>query len=180
LLEGKDNKELKVKFQEISEAGTQYVITDLAWVPDDLLSSKMNAEAVLLLTKKSDNRIELSGELKTEVILTCDFCLETFSLPVDASMQFILDCTGDDHWHVHQLECKEADLDIVTLEEPVVDLGDILREQLYLSLPLRKICCNGCQGLCTVCGTNLNKTSCHCSTSVKSFPFAVLDRLKKV
>jgi uncharacterized protein len=101
-------------------------------------------------------------------------------MPIDSSMQFILDCSGEnDNWNIQEIELKEEDIDTVSLVEPVVDILDILRQQLYLSLPVRNICADGCQGLCPVCGINLNQECCTCSETRRQSPFAVLEKLKK-
>ena len=45
-----------------------------------------------------------------------------------------------------------------------VDLDEIIQEQVYLSLPIIRILCKeNCQGLCPVCGNNLNKENCQCN-----------------
>ena len=43
-----------------------------------------------------------------------------------------------------------------------LDLGDVLREQLYLTLPLKRLCREDCRGLCPTCGKNLNTGACGC------------------
>ena len=43
-------------------------------------------------------------------------------------------------------------------------IGDILREQVLLALPMKVLCRVDCKGLCPVCGTNLNFNSCNCPT----------------
>jgi DUF177 domain-containing protein len=37
-----------------------------------------------------------------------------------------------------------------------------MREQFYLSLPMKPLCRSDCRGLCVVCGTNLNREPCSC------------------
>ncbi len=58
-----------------------------------------------------------------------------------------------------------------------VDLGDVVREQIYLSLPMQSICKESCRGLCPVCGANLNETSCLCRKTESPPAFSKL-RLK--
>jgi uncharacterized protein len=41
-------------------------------------------------------------------------------------------------------------------ENDVIDLGQLMREQFYLSLPMKPLCRDDCRGLCAVCGENLN------------------------
>ena len=44
----------------------------------------------------------------------------------------------------------------------VIDLDDVIREQVYLSLPIKRLCRETCSGLCPSCGLNLNKEQCQC------------------
>jgi len=37
-----------------------------------------------------------------------------------------------------------------------------MREQCYLSLPMKPLCRPDCRGLCPQCGTNLNRGACAC------------------
>ena len=43
-----------------------------------------------------------------------------------------------------------------------IDLKDIVREQIYLSIPMKSLCSEGCLGLCPICGKNLNQGPCQC------------------
>jgi len=54
-----------------------------------------------------------------------------------------------------------------------------MHEQLYLALPMKPLCQNGCQGLCATCGTNLNRTTCDCQPHWDDPRLAVLKALKK-
>jgi uncharacterized protein len=57
----------------------------------------------------------------------------------------------------------EKDLDTAFYRDGVIDLRELVREQLYLQLPMKPLCRESCAGLCPVCGTNLNTGSCECS-----------------
>ena len=43
-----------------------------------------------------------------------------------------------------------------------IDLGEMIREQLFLGLPMKRLCSEGCQGLCPSCGVDRNASSCQC------------------
>ena len=44
----------------------------------------------------------------------------------------------------------------------LTDLGEMVREQVLLALPLRRLCREECRGLCPSCGVNRNADSCDC------------------
>ena len=39
-----------------------------------------------------------------------------------------------------------------------LDLGEMVREQFFLAVPLRRLCREDCRGLCPTCGANRNLT----------------------
>jgi uncharacterized protein len=83
-----------------------------------------------------------------------------------------------DSLQVKELECNIQDPDSIILDEPVVDFDDVLRQQLYLLLPMKRLCSEQCKGLCSRCGVNLNLAECRCANERQDLPFAVLAQLK--
>jgi uncharacterized protein len=53
-----------------------------------------------------------------------------------------------------------------------------MQEQFYLSLPMKPLCSEDCQGLCPVCGTNLNRDTCDCRRDWDDPRFAALKNLR--
>ncbi|WP_152362405.1 YceD family protein [Microlunatus speluncae] len=47
------------------------------------------------------------------------------------------------------------------LQNDLVDLEPILRDQVVLDLPFRPLCRDDCEGLCATCGANLNDNPDH-------------------
>ena len=60
-------------------------------------------------------------------------------------------------------EVGEQELDTAFYQDGVIDLRQLVREQIFLMLPMKPLCLESCAGLCPVCGTNLNTGSCECS-----------------
>jgi len=170
---------VKIAFTDISKAGNRYEINDDAWFPEPDLHRSAPVRAELVLNRKGDSRIEVQGSLRTGAGLVCDRCLADYDFAVDVKFHLVLEVPSEESWHIKELECSGADLDTVLLTEPVVDFGDILRQQLYLSLPDKLVCSPECKGLCPKCGLDLNTGDCSCVTEAKESPFAVLAKLKK-
>lgn len=169
-----------LSFSEIPEQGIHLEINDRAWFPEEQVRRSGSVTATLFLAKKGENKVEIRGRLVAEVLLVCDRCLSEFIHKIDAPIQLILDAgEAEIHWRVQDLEGTKADIDTVLLDAPKIDLGEILREQVFLALPEKQLCSESCAGLCRKCGTNLNKDSCSCTLEVRNSPFAVLARLKK-
>ena len=43
-----------------------------------------------------------------------------------------------------------------------LDLTDVLQQYVIAELPMKPLCRSDCQGLCQVCGGNLNEKRCNC------------------
>ena len=65
----------------------------------------------------------------------------------------------------------------VEAPEGVLDVGEIARTIFYLELPQRVLCKDDCKGLCPVCGTDLNLSTCSCKQVKKG---KGLEGLKKL
>ncbi len=47
----------------------------------------------------------------------------------------------------------------------IIDLTESIREDIIIAFPMKPLCSKDCKGLCPLCGKNLNKGACGCSTS---------------
>ena len=128
---------------------------------------------------KDKAQFRLVGHVQTALELPCDRCLEPFIWPVDAEFdlryQPRVDNTG-----AGEREIEEDDLSTAFYERQTIDLQQLMREQFYLSLPMKPLCRDDCRGLCPVCGTDLNRDSCGCTREWEDPRLAALKQLKSV
>jgi uncharacterized protein len=111
---------------------------------------------------KDQEKIRIVGTVKTVLELDCSRCLEGFGVPVDASCDLLyIPASGAPN--VEEKEIEEDDLDTAYYREGAIDLADLVREQMYLALPMKPLCQENCRGLCPECGTNLNFEACTCA-----------------
>ena len=59
-------------------------------------------------------------------------------------------------------EIQEDDLTTAFYQNDEIDLGQMMLEQFYLTLPMKPLCAADCRGLCPVCGINRNRGTCLC------------------
>jgi DUF177 domain-containing protein len=111
---------------------------------------------------KDHATVRLAGTLRTTIELDCSRCLEGFTLRVDAAFDVQYQPSSQIPSEADR-EVGEEDLDTAFYRDGVIDLRELVREQLYLQLPMKPLCRESCAGLCPVCGTNLNSGSCDCS-----------------
>jgi uncharacterized protein len=57
-------------------------------------------------------------------------------------------------------------------------LEDVLREQVFLALPLKAICRDDCRGLCPHCGKNLNVEACDCAAPLEDPRWSALKEIR--
>lgn len=127
---------------------------------------------------KDKQQYQLIGRVTTSLELPCGRCLEPFTWPVAGEFNLRYQPrsqnTGSD-----EREIQEDDLATAFYENEEIDLGQLMREQVYLSLPMKPLCSDACHGLCPVCGTNLNRGSCDCKPEWEDPRMAVLKTLKR-
>ena len=111
---------------------------------------------------KDQARIRLAGRLRTTLELDCSRCLEGFAVPIDAPFDVQYQPSTAIPAEADR-EVGEDDLETAFYRDGIIDLRELVREQLYLQLPMKPLCRESCAGLCPVCGTNLNTGSCECS-----------------
>jgi uncharacterized protein len=112
--------------------------------------------------QKDGDRYRLVGTLTSALEVTCSRCLEPFTVPIDVPF---------DLWYVPQVlnrgegerEIEEDDLATAYFRDDLIDLGQLMREQFVLALPMKPLCLETCKGLCPQCGVNLNQVTCMCT-----------------
>jgi uncharacterized protein len=123
------------------------------------------APATLAFTvAKDDDRFRLAGTLTTTLELGCSRCLEAFTLPVNAAfdLRYLPEGTAATDADTEDGELADEDTSAAYYRDDEIDLGDLMREQFYLALPMKPLCRPDCKGLCPQCGTNLNTDICQC------------------
>ncbi len=127
---------------------------------------------------KDKDRFHLVGRVKTTLGMPCSRCLEPFTIDVDAAFDLHYQPLVP-HQGPSEREVEAGDLDAAFYENDEIDLGQLMGEQFYLSLPMKPLCKDDCKGLCSNCGTNLNKATCDCNTQWEDPRLAALRALKK-
>ena len=126
---------------------------------------------------KDDEQFRLVGTARTTLEMPCSRCLDPYIMPVDQAFDLRYQPrarnTGEG-----EREIEEDDLTTAFYENDEIDLGQLMREQFYLALPMKPLCREDCRGLCPVCGTNLNKGTCSCTREWEDPRFAALKKLK--
>ena len=108
--------------------------------------------------------VELHGSLRTRVAVACGRCLKSVELPieVDFTERFTPAVSWKDE---EQHELSEADLDLAAFDGEGIDLDQLVKEEILLTMPAVVVCSEECKGLCPNCGADFNAGGCDCATN---------------
>jgi uncharacterized protein len=124
------------------------------------------------------NDIRVVGDLSSRVELACARCLEPVVRDVTKTFDLLYRPLGVDAGRA-EMSVTTAEAEVGYYEGEGLELGDVLREQLLLALPLKAICREDCRGLCPHCGHNLNFEQCTCSEPVEDPRWTALKDIRE-
>lgn len=126
---------------------------------------------------KDKSTFRLVGSTETTLEVPCSRCLEPLTLPVHASFDLRYQPHSTNVGNDEE-EIEEDDLTTAFYQNDEIDLGQLMREQFYLALPMKPLCSENCKGLCPVCGTNLNTGNCDCKRDWEDPRLAALKEIR--
>lgn len=163
-------EEIREEGLELKEPFTLQQLTETLG-PDHELGYKPRAGSEVKATfHKVSGGVLLTAELKAEVTAPCKRCLTDVDLSVPVSFTLSLlprvraeGDSEDDEDGPRRSQIGSFDLEDAN-QEPfdgkTIDVDPIVREQVLLALPMYVVCDEDCQGLCPVCGQDLNEKQC--------------------
>ena len=125
---------------------------------------------------REEETVHVTGELLAPLELVCGRCLDTFPLRIARKLELFF-LPHREEQEEDEVELTERDMVVAYYREHSIDLGEMVREQLFLAVPMKRLCDAGCQGLCPRCGVNRNRGSCQCPAADADPRLASLARL---
>jgi len=96
--------------------------------------------------------ILVEAQVETRVEIECVRCLELF--PYETVLE-VEETIG--------LGRPRPGITYTLTDEGWFDPLPLLREQIWVNLPMKPLCRPDCKGICPECGANLNLEPCHCA-----------------
>ena len=128
--------------------------------PIDLQRSMLAFSGPVSFTGTASNvgrQIVVTGTATANATLTCDRCLEKYAVQLSAELLETFrradEVSGDG---------ADDDDERTYATDDIIDLAEPIEQGFVLSMPMKLLCSDGCQGLCSRCGANLNKGACEC------------------
>jgi uncharacterized protein len=109
---------------------------------------------------KAENSFVLTGKIVGDLILECSRCLKEFTYPIDVEIS--------DELFIDDIEDLHN-----------VDIFPTLVSDIILEIPIKPLHDEDCQGLCPVCGQDLNEGDCDCEVETVDPRLAKLKDFKQ-
>ena len=146
----------KIEFDESFEPGTiDFSGADVRQV------TPLVAQGVARLLPNTGGQIRIEGSFQVDLATECDRCLG----PADFHLKDRYDLfyhPSEDEPASDEVEIDAGGAEIAFYEGDGLELADVIKEQVLLSLPMQRVCRDDCRGICPVCGSNRNEVPCHC------------------
>jgi uncharacterized protein len=172
-------------FLSIKEMELRKVRFDETFAPGELdfqqdairQTGPLHAQGTAELLANTEGEVRIEGHLDVQMETECDRCLGRAQIPVNMGfdlfyrpMSFIA--------RDEEVEIDEGEAQLGFYAGSGMELEDILREQILLSIPMQRVCREDCQGICAVCGQNRNETPCNCNSHPADHRWGALQGLK--
>jgi uncharacterized protein len=136
---------------------------------------EVQGEAELLAHTLGEIRIQ--GHLKVRMVAACDRCLEPAEFPIDSDFDLFYRPAKRKGFE-EEVEIDEGETEIAFYDGGGVELKEVLREFVLLSMPMQRICGESCRGICPACGQNRNLVNCGCELKPVDDRWSVLKKLQ--
>jgi len=123
--------------------------------------------------------VDLQAHLDARLDLSCGRCLEAVPFQLSSEVALTLVPAAAEPGPGQEIEVTDEDAALFACPEGKADLESLVTEQIYLALPLKPLCSEGCKGLCPECGANRNRTQCDCQREVIDPRLAPLLQFRK-
>lgn len=126
-------------------------------------------EPFILTVSNVAGKLHIKGKTEIRLRMPCDRCLDDVEIPfsVQIDSRVLPDKASDGIGGVSEQDSEIRDIDEFSfLDGCILDVDKLVSDEIVVALPTKVLCKEDCKGLCTVCGTNLNHSSCSCNRSV--------------
>ena len=113
------------------------------------------APVTLQISNRENRQLLIFGSVELEVGIPCGRCLE--EVPTQICFDINKELSMNDGVIVDE-EMEETDY-LIGFE---LDVDKLVYAEILVNWPMKVLCKETCEGICKVCGMNLNKGNCDC------------------
>jgi uncharacterized protein len=157
--------------QKSGEAASYSFETELSKIVEDCVAgAKLNLS---VNASVSGDKILIKGCFQVTTEDDCSRCLEPFMNVVEADFSeafTVLKSYSEENCDYLASETANN----LTVTGDYLYLDEYIRQQIILAQEISPVCKPDCKGLCPVCGSDLNKATCSCSSDNKTIDVRLL------
>ena len=110
------------------------------------------------LTNMGNQKLHIEADFTIHLNIPCDRCLDDVLHKYEICVDRKIDVSE---------RADNQDLDDVSfISEYNLDVDMLVYEEVFVRLPMKNLCNEDCKGICSVCGTNLNRGECGCDRRI--------------
>lgn len=122
------------------------------FISDDVTLSPLEGSFVATHTSEG---VYINGRFQSAIQTECVRCLEDAFVPITLKLDELF-------YYPPEVAPESEDNYTFIGETGFIDLSPLVRELSLLETPIKTLCRPDCQGLCMICGQNLNEADCGC------------------
>ncbi len=175
-------------FISVQELELKKVLFDTAFPPGEIdyvddgdrlsQATPLLADGSAELLPHTEGEIRVRGHLAVTMHCDCNRCLEPAEFALDSSFDLFYrpaEVAGKEN---DEVEIDEGEAEIAFYDGAGIELKDVLREHVLLSMPMQRVCREDCQGMCPVCGQNRNLINCGCEAKLVDDRWSALKKVQ--
>ena len=112
----------------------------------------------LKVTNTGDKKLLIEAETSFALSIPCDRCLEEVMVPFSLTISRLVDLSEE------KGESEESE-EQPYIEGYTLDVDALVRDELFVHMPMKVLCREDCKGICSRCGANLNHGDCGCDVT---------------
>jgi DUF177 domain-containing protein len=132
---------------------------------DDEVSLKPGGRFRAHVEVVDEKTVHVRGRLDAAVQIDCARCLGRYDVQLGQELDlfYLPRAVAEPEAEEEEVELSDRDVVVGYYDADRLDLGEAVREQILLGLPLKPLCREDCQGLCPRCGKDRNLGPCGCA-----------------
>ncbi|MBU0630415.1 MAG: DUF177 domain-containing protein [Candidatus Margulisbacteria bacterium] len=140
---------MKIELTELlRQVGNEGDVEDsekLSFPEDGLILTK--PVLVRLHLTNTGNSVLVKGTIQAEAELECSRCLNSFKQPITLEVSETYARQDLEQSVGKETELKESDFVYPIEKDNTIDLNELIRQNILLSLPIKSLCDNNCKGV---------------------------------
>lgn len=114
------------------------------------------SDAHIVVKHVKQRELMITGECRFVLEIPCDRCLEPVETEICLDFTKNVDLNDEDDERLEELDEKNY------IDGYNLDVDKLLYNEILIGWPMKILCSEDCNGICNVCGQNLNKGTCNC------------------